>query len=395
MTIQHNMASPFEKIPAELKDLNQWVVWKRELRDGKLTKVPYNPDDGQFASVTDPKSWSTFDRASEAFEDGGFHGLGLVFTDDDPYVGIDLDKCRNPETGEIQPGAKEIIDLLASYTEVTQSGGGFHVIAKGTLPGKRRKKAVEGGGAIEMYDKGRYFVMTGDRLDGTLETINERNEQLSQLYATVFGEDGVRNKPKKDRRMDNEKKATPKPRLIPATGTGRVIEDDDELLNQARKATKGEKFIALFDGGDISGHSNDPSAADLALCNTLAYWTRYDAARMDRLFRRSKLFRRKCDEKHGECTYGEITIAKALDSEHNDAEYKLQSQQTPRAFDDQSAEDITTKRISLGIRTPEGLSERVLELGGVESIIVEAMESDSCGDRQAQPFDCRSKTSTA
>jgi primase-polymerase (primpol)-like protein len=61
----------------------------------------------------------------------GYCGVGFVFSSDDPYVGIDLDGCRNPQTGYIEPWALEIVRRLNSYTEISRSGTGLHIIAKG------------------------------------------------------------------------------------------------------------------------------------------------------------------------------------------------------------------------------------------------------------------------
>ena len=94
------------------------------------------------------------------------------------------------------------------------------------------------------------------------------------------------------------------------TGPLTVDRDDAALLERAHAARNGAKFAALW-RGDVSGYPSQ-SEADLALCNRLAWWTDYDAARVDALFRRSGLWRPKWDERHGEQTYGERTIAMAI-----------------------------------------------------------------------------------
>lgn len=76
--------------PDELVDLPQWVAWKREMRDGRWTKVPYNPATGRHASSVDPLTWGTYDQALSAYRQGGYAGVGFVVTKDDPVVGIDL-----------------------------------------------------------------------------------------------------------------------------------------------------------------------------------------------------------------------------------------------------------------------------------------------------------------
>ena len=100
-----------KNIPAELRSLPHWVMWKTETREaGKPTKVPYDAKADRRASSTNPDTWCSFEDACAAYEKGGFDGVGFVLTKNDPFVGIDLDKCRDPETGEIQPWAKRIFD---------------------------------------------------------------------------------------------------------------------------------------------------------------------------------------------------------------------------------------------------------------------------------------------
>lgn len=185
MTGAPNCFQP-EAIPAELKDLRQWVVWDLEDRDGKTTKVPYCAKNGDLAKTDNPETWAGFDDAVAQVAKG-FSGIGFVFTNGDPYVGVDLDHCMDAQTGQIAPWAKTIVESLDSYAEISQSGNGIHIITKGILPGTRRKKTLEGGGAIEMYDQGRYFVVTGNRLEGTPEAINERATELAELHSKTLG----------------------------------------------------------------------------------------------------------------------------------------------------------------------------------------------------------------
>lgn len=91
----------------------------------------------------------------------GLDGIGFMFSVSDPYTGIDLDKCLNAETGELEPWAQRCVDLFNSYTEITPSGKGLHIIIRGKLPGKGRKK-----GKFEVYDRGRFFTFTGNVFDG-------------------------------------------------------------------------------------------------------------------------------------------------------------------------------------------------------------------------------------
>ena len=114
--------------PQCLRELRQWVCWRVENRDGRETKVPVIAGTTQRASSTEPADWRTFDEAMAAFEaDASLAGIGFVFSPDGPYCGVDIDDCRNAETGEIAPWAQNIIDNLASYTEISPSGTGVKI----------------------------------------------------------------------------------------------------------------------------------------------------------------------------------------------------------------------------------------------------------------------------
>jgi putative DNA primase/helicase len=148
-----------QAIPEPLRRRDQWVVWRFEERDGKRTKVPYQAAaPGKRASSTDPSTWSSFERAGAV---QGVAGVGYVFSAGDQFTGIDLDDCID-EVGEVHPAAAEILSKLDSYAERTPSGRGFHVFIEGKLIGRRnRTKATPWSGEIEIYDKGRFFTVTG------------------------------------------------------------------------------------------------------------------------------------------------------------------------------------------------------------------------------------------
>src|SRR5262249_34323622 len=101
-------------VPIQLRDRPQWVVWRYEKRGGKPTKVPYNAArPNELASTGDSSTWATFDQAVSA--SGTADGIGYVFSEDDPYCGIDLDACIDRD-GEMHPAALEIVERLDSYT---------------------------------------------------------------------------------------------------------------------------------------------------------------------------------------------------------------------------------------------------------------------------------------
>ena len=104
----------------------RFVYWKRTIRkNGKVAKVPYGPN-GKPASSTDPATWGTLAECVAACDAHGGDGIGFVFNGDG-IAGVDLDGCRNPDTGEIAPWAQRIIDDFASYTEVSPSGTGVKI----------------------------------------------------------------------------------------------------------------------------------------------------------------------------------------------------------------------------------------------------------------------------
>jgi putative DNA primase/helicase len=158
-----------ENILAPLAERPQWVNWRLETRGDKPTKIPYTPGTNRKASSTDLMTWGTLSEALVAYgtAEPPYDGIGFVFSSADPYVGIDLDDCRNPETGEISPWAEKIISRVQEgYVEVSPSGTGVHIIVQGTVRdgGRSRRKVRERGevvGEIEMYSRERFFTITG------------------------------------------------------------------------------------------------------------------------------------------------------------------------------------------------------------------------------------------
>lgn len=287
-----------DNIPDALRDRAQWVCWRHDANaESQPTKVPYISGTSHRASTTDCDSWGTFDEAIAALEDDhGWDGIGYVFSEDDGFVGIDLDECLTDD-GELMPEARRIVDQLQSYAEISPSGCGVKIWVKGSLPiseSGRRTRAI-GFKQIEIYQHGRYFTVTGRHLRGTPRTIEEKNGELQVLWDAYFEP--------RDEGID------------PSRQTSR--EDcpplaDDEVMQRARGAQNGAKFTALYDSGDCSAYDGDESAADLALCDILAYRCGGDRAQIDRLFRGSALMRDKWDERRGETTYGAMTVDKAL-----------------------------------------------------------------------------------
>jgi putative DNA primase/helicase len=140
-----------ENIPEQLKARPQWVVWKAV--GDKPDKVPYSARTGRRASSTDLLTWSTFQEALEAYENGDYAGLGFVFSSADPYTGIDIDNCVDGD-GEIAGWALEIVRYFDSYTELSATGTGLHIIVRGDVANRRKDE-------VEVYSSKRFFTVTG------------------------------------------------------------------------------------------------------------------------------------------------------------------------------------------------------------------------------------------
>jgi len=289
------LTSLFKNIPAELREFDQFVLFKLEERTGKdgkqvKTKVPHSAWTGKNASTKDPETWSSYERAVSAVKKFYMDGIGFVFSEKDPFVGIDLDNAIRND-GTIGPEQQKILEELNSYTEISHSKTGLHVIVKGKTPdGLALKKgdAFGPGQGLEIYEAGRYFVMTGDRLDGFPETINEDTGTLDALFRQFKPE------------VSNDGSAVFSPEALRLR--------DEEILAKVKQAKNGAKFEKLWIG-EWSDYPSQ-SEADLALCRIFSYWTD-DQRQIDRLFRRSGLYREKWEEIHGRETYGAMTISKA------------------------------------------------------------------------------------
>lgn len=191
-----------ERIPAELRERAQWVVWRYEKdRNGKWTKVPCNAQTGARASSTDPKTWATFDGAAQAYKRGGYDGVGFVFAPDDPYCGADFDHCFDDVEGEkvINPDAAKWVDRFDSYTEFSVSGNGLHTIIKAKLTAGFNNHDV----GRELYDRSRFFAFTGDSYHDQPKPVAERQE-VAEAFINAYN-------PKKNREPKSPKddKATP------------------------------------------------------------------------------------------------------------------------------------------------------------------------------------------
>lgn len=156
-------------VPQLLQIIPRWIRW-RDI-DGK--KVPVQ-------KINAPKEWMSFDDAARDTTPTEKGGLGFVFTEDDDFGGIDLDACRNPDTGELTDWAKRIVNLFQSYTEISPSGTGVKIFAKGAPPKITPNVLPMPGDTIrgktpqmEVYTSGRYFAVTGNVYSETTAQVRD------------------------------------------------------------------------------------------------------------------------------------------------------------------------------------------------------------------------------
>ncbi len=256
-------------MPEELRERPQHVAWELRRRGDTPTKVPINPKTGWLASSTDPATWATFEEAFAFARSNDCNGTGYVFAPYDPFAGVDLDGCRDADTGAIEAWALEIVRRLNSYAEISPSGTGIKIFVRGELPPGRRRK-----GNVEAYDRARYYTITGWRLPSAPAVLEDRTQELLAFHRDVFGDQGPH-------RVIAQRNQHPE-------GTGL---DDEEVLAKALAASHAGKFARLW-GGSIEGYRSH-SEADLALCSMLAFWLGADEERIDSLFRSSGLYRDK------------------------------------------------------------------------------------------------------
>lgn len=163
----------YSRIPQELKNLDQWVcTW-----DG--SKVPMKAFERGAASSTDSSTWSFFEQAEWAVQEGHYDQIGFVFNDNG-IVGIDID--TGFEDGLMTPLCADIMSKCESYTEKSRSGRGVHILLHGELPfhGKNNLKGVE------IYKAKRFFIMTGKVL--IFDEIKDNQSAIDYVVEKYFSD---------------------------------------------------------------------------------------------------------------------------------------------------------------------------------------------------------------
>ncbi len=291
----------FSAIPQELRTHKSWVVWGWK-RVGRWTKVPkkvvvlQSGKHGRTIKLRDGKSndsrtWTTWENAVAAVEHFADtirpQGLGFVLSQDDPFFCVDIDDCRNRDTGELTAEAREIIATFDTYTEVSPSGTGVKLYGRGKKIIARVRKA---GCHVEVFDDKRFLALTGSRLEGSPTELRDCQKELDALLRDMFPEEA-----------EPKKKAAPrKPRdILPEPGDGydwtaqevmARASTDDELVFRAMNGRAGDRFRRLWAGEDLHG---DKSVSDYELACHLARVTDFDAPRVEAMMWQSGMVRDK------------------------------------------------------------------------------------------------------
>ena len=295
----------YEVIPPEMKALKQWVIWGV---NEEKPKSPYNPNNPSVgAKANDAATWADFETAAAAAArmTARLGRGGIGFELGNGIAGIDLDHAIN-EAGELSEFARSIVERMNSYTELSPSGRGLHILFKVSEATEKLRERLGGkklGGKkalIELYFGVHYLTVTGN-VYGEVKPLADRTQEALKIYSSYLA-DTEKKKPLQ--------RAEYSPHVSKPSCSTPEDMSDSELWERMFNAPNGRYIQALY-YGDTSGYGSN-SEADLALCNHLAFWTGSDARRMDMMFRESGLYRDKWDEQHGNETYGEMTISEAI-----------------------------------------------------------------------------------
>lgn len=281
----------YGQIPAELKQLKRWGVykkiWKPERK--KFTKIPINPMTGNGGKTNDESTWTDFKAALAAVSRLNLDGLAFYFKP--PYIGIDVDNVADDieefTHGDTDNIVSDFMKHTNSYSEISLSGKGLHIIVKGTINGEKRRHKN-----CEMYEDGRFFAMTGNFF-GNPDNNLIREVNVDYLY---------------------KKYIEPESKVVDLFHPSTVKANDlatNDIIKAAATSRSGERFQRLY-RGEWEGLYSSQSEADMSFANDLAFWTAKDFGKMDEIFRSSGLMRDKYDEKHGKATYGVGLLNKAI-----------------------------------------------------------------------------------
>jgi hypothetical protein len=269
----------YENLPNELKENALFCLWKYEMRNGRKTKVPYQTN-GKRADSSNKACFSDFDTVANLTQSYDGIGMGMF----QPFVAVDIDHCV--DGGKLSDMATDIVETLNSYTEYSPSESGVRIVAKAdTLSYDKVKYYINNQKiGLEVYVAGmtnKFVTLTGNTICEA--PIAERTNEIMAILDKYMQKPVVALNPKKI--------------------VGSYL-SDESIIEKSAKSKQGEKFSALWNGEFETSHSE----ADQALCAVLAFWCGGDTEQMDRLFRKSKLYREKWERND----YREMTLQKAL-----------------------------------------------------------------------------------
>ena len=285
------MKTNIENIPEYLREKGLFCLWKYEPDDkGRMTKVPYNPNTRTHGKSNARKTFAPLNIAASRAD--GFDGLGIGIFDE--IAAIDIDHCF--QDGALSDLASDIVEMMDAYTETSPSGEGLRILflAPGFQYDRDKYYINNQKNGLEIYLPGmtrKYVTVTGNTLRKC--DMIDRSDRLQTILDKYM-----------KRPQQTTQEAAPMPKAA-------LNMSDQELIDKAMNAKNGELFAKLWQGdySDYPSHSE----ADLALCNLLAFWTGRNAARINALFKKSKLMSSKWDREQSGTTYGAITIQKAID----------------------------------------------------------------------------------
>lgn len=293
----------YENIPEELKKNGRFCVYRKEKKRNKTKKVPYQPLLGINAKTNQKKYFSNYEDALEDYKwiPNQYDGIGVLLTDN--LCLIDIDNCLYEN--ELSPLAKRIFYLMNSYTEISPSGNGIHILfysSNKKFFSKSKYYLKNPGISLETYlsDTSRYTTLTGNLFDKNHKLIFDRSEEYKK-----FLEDYMR-RPKSSTRKRNKKDISPE-------NLKRVQEISDvKLLEIMKNSKNGDKFFEVFFRGNTEDFPSS-SEADMFLAGFLAFFCAKDKDRIKKFMEQSALYRNKWNR---DPNYLDRTIKKAINNCH-------------------------------------------------------------------------------
>lgn len=286
-----NKGNYLQNIPIELREYKQWLWFKKIRKPGlkgkeKILKIPISPITFKADDWNNKEQWADFETAVNNIESSSCDGLSFVLSRDDPFVCIDLDNVNNKKQEML------INDFNGTYVEISQSGIGIHIFAKGEIE-KNFNNQLE---KVEMYQENRCIAMTGNIYkfnDFVAEKVLLKQKELDKYYKLFSPKRSVREIIRKYQEVAE---------CVPDSNT--VIETMCRYNARAR---------ALFEGSYTSG---DASKDDFSLLLFLNSFTHGNAEMMKELFLKSALNRigdrSKRRTEKGYLKYLEDSISKAI-----------------------------------------------------------------------------------